>query len=80
MEQSVSSSDCEVRERSIRRQPQLKSDILGLSLNAGRLKHLLGDRWHNRMIAGNASSAVNRAIAFYRHFVGIPTDREPPAA
>jgi len=21
-----------------------------------------------------------RAIAFYRHFVGIPTDREPPAA
>jgi hypothetical protein len=34
----------------------------------------------NRMIAGNESSAVNRAVAFYRHFVGIPTDREPPAA
>jgi hypothetical protein len=34
----------------------------------------------NRMIVGNESSAVNRAVAFYRHFVGIPTDREPPAA
>ena len=34
----------------------------------------------NRMIAGNESSAVNRAVAFYRHFVGIPADREPPAA
>jgi hypothetical protein len=34
----------------------------------------------NRMIAGNESSAVNRAVAFYRHFVGIPTDQEPPAA
>jgi hypothetical protein len=34
----------------------------------------------NRMIAGNESSAINRAVAFYRHFVGIPTDREPPAA
>jgi len=34
----------------------------------------------NRMIAGNESSAVNRAVAFYRHFVGIPTAQEPPAA
>jgi hypothetical protein len=34
----------------------------------------------NRFIAGNESSAVNRAVAFYRHFVGIPTDQEPPAA
>jgi hypothetical protein len=34
----------------------------------------------NRMIAGNESSAVNRAVPFYRHFVGISTDREPPAA
>ena len=34
----------------------------------------------SRMIAGNESSTVNRAVAFYRHFVGIPTDREPPAA
>jgi hypothetical protein len=34
----------------------------------------------NRMIAGKESSAVNRAVAFYRHFVGIPTDQEPPAA
>jgi hypothetical protein len=34
----------------------------------------------NRMIAGNESSAVNRAVAFYRYFAGIPTDQEPPAA
>jgi len=34
----------------------------------------------NRLIAGNESSAVNRAVAFYRHLVGIPSDQEPPAA
>ena len=34
----------------------------------------------NRLIAGNESSAINRAVAFYRYFVGIPTDQEPPAA
>jgi len=34
----------------------------------------------SRMIAGNESSAVNRAVAFYRYLVGIPTDQEPPAA
>jgi hypothetical protein len=34
----------------------------------------------NRLIARNESSAVNRAVAFYRHLVGIPTDQEPPAA
>jgi hypothetical protein len=34
----------------------------------------------NRLIAGNESSAVNRAVAFYRYQVGIPTDQEPPAA
>ena len=34
----------------------------------------------NQMIAGNESSAVNRAVAFYRHLVGIPTGQEPPAA
>jgi hypothetical protein len=34
----------------------------------------------NRLLAGNESSAVNRAVAFYRHFVGIPADQEPPAA
>jgi hypothetical protein len=31
-------------------------------------------------IAGNQSSAVNRAVAFYRYMVGIPTGQEPPAA
>jgi hypothetical protein len=34
----------------------------------------------NRMIAGNESSAVNRAVAFYRSLVGIPGEQEPPAA
>jgi hypothetical protein len=31
-------------------------------------------------LAGNESSAINRAVAFYRHVVGIPTDQEPPVA
>jgi hypothetical protein len=34
----------------------------------------------NQWIAGNESSAVNRAVAFYRYLVGIPTSQEPPAA
>jgi hypothetical protein len=34
----------------------------------------------NRLITGNESSEVNRAVAFYRYLVGIPTDQEPPAA
>jgi hypothetical protein len=34
----------------------------------------------NRLIAGNESSAINRAVAFYRYLVGIPTASEPPAA
>ena len=34
----------------------------------------------NRLIAGNESSTVNRAVAFYRHLVGIPTGQEPPVA
>ena len=34
----------------------------------------------NGRVAGKESSSVNRAVAFYRHFVGIPTDQEPPAA
>lgn len=32
------------------------------------------------LIAGNESSSINRAVAFYRYIVGIPTDQEPPAA
>ena len=32
------------------------------------------------LIAGNESSSVNRAVAFYRYLVGIPTTREPPRA
>jgi len=34
----------------------------------------------NGLVAGNGSSAVNRAVAFYRQLVGIPTGQEPPAA
>ena len=29
---------------------------------------------------GQESSYINRAVALYRHFAGIPTDRDPPAA
>jgi len=34
----------------------------------------------NGLIGGNESSAINRAVAFYRYMVGIPTAQEPPAA
>jgi len=34
----------------------------------------------NQTMTGNESSAINRAAAFYRSQVGIPTDQEPPAA
>ena len=34
----------------------------------------------NELIAGNESSWVNRAVAYYRYLVGIPTEQEPPAA
>ena len=34
----------------------------------------------NWLLSRNESSAVNRAVAFYRHLVGVPTDQEPPAA
>ena len=34
----------------------------------------------SRLTAGHASSSINRAVAFYRSLVGIPTDQEPPAA
>jgi Family of unknown function (DUF6675) len=34
----------------------------------------------NRLIAGNESSSVNRAVAFYRYLVGIAQTLEPPGA
>ena len=34
----------------------------------------------NRLIGENKPSAINRAIVFYRHLVGIPDVSEPPAA
>jgi hypothetical protein len=33
-----------------------------------------------RLVEGNGSSAINRAVAFYRFVAGIPTSQEPPAA
>jgi hypothetical protein len=30
--------------------------------------------------AKNKASAINRAVAFYRYLVGIPTDMEPPTS
>ena len=32
------------------------------------------------LATGHPSSSINRAVAFYRSLVGIPTDQEPPAA
>ena len=32
------------------------------------------------LLAVNQRSYVNRAVAFYRHFIGIPTDLDPPLA
>lgn len=32
------------------------------------------------LAAGHDKSFINRAIALYRHIVGLPTDAEPPAA
>jgi hypothetical protein len=29
---------------------------------------------------GHSAPSINRAVAFYRDFVGIPSDQEPPAA
>ena len=34
----------------------------------------------NWLLSRNESSSVNRAVAFYRHIVRIPTEQEPPAA
>jgi hypothetical protein len=34
----------------------------------------------SRLATGHAASSINRAVAFYRALVGIPTDQEPPAA
>ena len=34
----------------------------------------------NKRIAGNEPSSINRAVAFYRHLVGVPTDHEPPSS
>ena len=32
------------------------------------------------LTGGHPASVINRAVALCRHFAGIPTDQEPPAA
>ena len=32
------------------------------------------------LTSGHDASSINRAVAFYRHLTGVPTDMEPPAA
>lgn len=32
------------------------------------------------LATGHDASSINRAVAFYRHLAGIPTDQEPPPA
>jgi hypothetical protein len=32
------------------------------------------------LTTGKQASSINRAVAFYRHLAGLPTDLEPPAA
>ena len=32
------------------------------------------------LAAGHEASSINRAVAYYRHFTGMQTDKEPPAA
>lgn len=60
-------------------------DIQGLYF----LEHESGGLWRyygllrigrqaSRMTMGYEASYLNRAMAMYRHLVGIPTDREPP--
>jgi hypothetical protein len=34
----------------------------------------------SRLATGHDASSINRAVAFFRHWAGIPTDQEPPAA
>lgn len=34
----------------------------------------------SRLTSGHEASSINRAVALYRHYAGIPTDEEPPAA
>lgn len=34
----------------------------------------------NGLAAGHDASVINRAVALFRYFAGIPTDQEPPAA
>jgi hypothetical protein len=41
------------------------------------LTRIDGGRW---LITGHEKSYINRAVALYRHFAGIPTDLEPPPA
>jgi hypothetical protein len=37
-------------------------------------------RKSSSLTAGHEASSINRAVAFYRYFTGIPTDQAPPAS
>jgi hypothetical protein len=41
------------------------------------LTRIGGGRW---LVLGHENSYINRVVAFYRYFAGIPTDLEPPPA
>jgi hypothetical protein len=41
------------------------------------LTRIAGGSW---LVAGHEKSYINRAVALFRHFAGIPTDLEPPPA
>lgn len=41
------------------------------------MTRISGGSW---LVAGHEKSYINRAVALYRHFTGIPTDLEPPPA
>jgi hypothetical protein len=41
------------------------------------LSRIGGSRW---LMTGHENSYINRGVALYRHFAGIPTDLEPPFA
>ncbi|MEZ5825136.1 MAG: hypothetical protein R3C97_10460 [Geminicoccaceae bacterium] len=60
--------------RSLLAVEQSEADGIAVFLLSGNSAELPG--W---MLPG-PESHINRAVAVYRHLVGIPSDREPPAA
>ena len=50
------------------------------SQDVWRFYSIVRTKTTSNLLTGNESSAINRAVAFYRYLVGIPTDQDPPAA